>query len=211
MGSKRHWTPTFLWNRVRVALYQRRNMDKPWLTADAIRLLGGGLLRADDVGLEWGSGRSTAWFAQRLKHLTSIEADAGWHQRVNAMLAQRGISNVDYRLCPVPDEEERESEYTRAADAFPDQSLGFVLIDGAARGTCALHALPKIQPAGILAIDNINWFLDYPTRSPQSRFGRGPRSEIWSRFEDATRGWRRIMTSTGVTDTAIWIKPGQDH
>jgi predicted O-methyltransferase YrrM len=207
MGSKNHWTPRYLLDRVRVSLYQRRNMDKPWLTDQAITLLGGGLLRRQDVGLEWGSGRSTMWFAQRLKHLTSIEADEKWYQRVKSMLAEKNISNVDYRLSPVPDEEERESDYTRAADEFNDQSLGFVLVDGAARGTCALHALPKIAPGGLLAIDNINWYLDYPTRTPMSRTGKGPRDDVWAAFEKATADWRRILTTTGVTDTAIWVKP----
>ena len=207
MGFRRHWTPRYLFDRLRVGLYQRRNMDKPWLTRQAIELLSTMLLPSD-LAVDWGSGRSTCWIARRVKHLTSVEADANWHARVREMLAEQKIGNVDYRHCPVPDEEERESEYTRVCESFADQSLGFALVDGAARATCALNVLPKIQSGGLLAIDNINWYLDYPTRSPHSRDGGGPRDSIWAEFEKRVAGWRRIITSTGVTDTAIWIRPG---
>jgi putative heme iron utilization protein len=44
----------------------------PWLTKEAILLLER-LLRPDDIGLEFGSGRSTIWFAERVEKLISIE------------------------------------------------------------------------------------------------------------------------------------------
>jgi hypothetical protein len=74
---KRHWTPRYVFNRLNVIVYQRMHAGHPWLTAQAISLLDG-LLRPIDVGLEWGSGRSTAWFGQRISALTSIEHDALW-------------------------------------------------------------------------------------------------------------------------------------
>jgi len=181
-------------------------MDKPWLTPRAVELLDG-LLRREDNAIEWGSGRSTCWLAARVGKLISVEADGQWFDRVKLMLAERNIRNVDYRHCPVPDEEERESDYTRVSDELPDRSLGFALVDGAARGTCACNVLPKLQSGAVMVIDNINWYLDYPTRSPGSRTGKGPRDATWARFISETAGWRRIMTSSGVSDTGIWIKP----
>src|SRR2546421_12637639 len=117
MGFRPHWTPRYLFDRLRVELYERRNIDKPWLTPQAIDLLSTMLLPSD-VALEWGSGRSTCWIARRVKHLTSVEADGNWAARVREMLAEQNIANVDYRHCPVADEEERASEYTRVSESF---------------------------------------------------------------------------------------------
>ena len=61
-----HWTPRYVVNRVAWFVYERRNMDKPWLTPRAVELLSE-LILPTDTGIEWGSGRSTAWFAKRLK------------------------------------------------------------------------------------------------------------------------------------------------
>ena len=45
--------------------------------------------------LEWGSGGSTVWFADRLPdaaQLTSVEHDRQWHEKLSAAIGQR--SNV---------------------------------------------------------------------------------------------------------------------
>jgi hypothetical protein len=44
--------------------------DVPWLTRQAVEILED-WLKPGYVGLEWGSGRSTLWFARRVSHLTS--------------------------------------------------------------------------------------------------------------------------------------------
>src|SRR5947209_7779421 len=100
MGSLAHLTPRYIINRARVWVHERRHPELPWLTATAVALLDT-LLRPDDVGIEWGSGRSTVWFARRLKHLTSIESDTAWYARVKAQLAEKNIQNVTYKLLPV--------------------------------------------------------------------------------------------------------------
>src|SRR5919108_1783395 len=74
-------------------LYILRHPDHPWLDPAAIRYLEGALDRSM-IGLEWGSGRSTRWFASRLKHLTSVEHDSSWHERVRDALTRHGVSNV---------------------------------------------------------------------------------------------------------------------
>ena len=62
--ARSHWTPRYLVNRTRQMLYERSHHDDPWLTPAAIRLLTG-LLCPADLGAEFGSGRSTLWFAAR--------------------------------------------------------------------------------------------------------------------------------------------------
>ena len=78
-------------------LYQRRHPDHPWLTKSANSILSS-YLKDSDIGLEFGSGRSTLWFAQRVSALTSVEHDPLWYSKVSEMLKGNGISNVTQLL-----------------------------------------------------------------------------------------------------------------
>ena len=202
-----HWTPRYIFNRARNWAYEKRNMDKPWITSEANSLLST-LLLPTDRGVEWGSGRSTKWFAGKIRHLTSIEDNADWHAIVTKQLADAGTQNVDYFYRPIDRATNpADSEYVRACAAFTDESLGFALVDGELRDQCALTVLAKISPGGLLVIDNAHWFLDHATHSPASRYGKGPLNETWAAVQSQLRGWRMIWTSNGVSDTAIWVKP----
>jgi predicted O-methyltransferase YrrM len=189
-------------------IYERQNMDKPWLTPRAIELLSEMLL-PNDTGIEWGSGRSTAWFARRLKHLISIEDNREWYDIVSKRLAEQKLTNVTYHLAPSPAEDQsaRQSEYVTLCSSIADHSLGFALVDGLAREYCAEAVIPKIAPGGLLVIDNANWFFDHPTHSPGSRVGQGPRDERWAAVARTLSNWRMIWTTQGVSDTSIWIRP----
>src|SRR5260221_11486756 len=129
--SMGHRTPRYVRNRTRQMLYEHGHPNDPWLTPEAIRLLRS-LLRTSDRGMEFGSGRSTVWFAERVGHLTSVQHDITWHTRVGKLLSDRGLSNVDYVLAPrdQPDERGDLSAYTRTALRFAEASIDFALIDG---------------------------------------------------------------------------------
>ena len=145
-----HITPRYVIDRLRVMLDERINPSHPWITAHAVSLLDQ-LIKPTDVGVEFGSGRSTAWFVKRLTHLTSIEHDYQWYQSVEQDLLSSGLSkNVD--LLYFAD----ENDYAQQARKFADHSIDFVLVDGASRDKCALWMLPKIKSGGILVIDNSN-------------------------------------------------------
>lgn len=206
-----HWTPRYIRDRVRQALYQRAHPDAPWLTPEAIRLLGS-MVRPTDVGAEFGSGRSTLWLAQRCAHLTSVEHDETWHAKVSGALADRGMTHVDYQRHPYdePDVTGDRSAYARVAQNLADESLDFALVDGVYRDHVALFLLPKIRPGGLLIIDNVNWFLPSATLSPASVLPSGaPVTATWAEVGATLAQWRRIWTSCGITDTAIFVKaPG---
>jgi hypothetical protein len=212
MRSFAHLTPRYVLDRAAWAIHQRRHPEEPWLTPRAVRLLDS-LLLPSDRGIEWGSGRSTRWFARRLRHLISVEHVKVWFETVNGQLASEGIANVDYRLIP-PDEGPTaatggpRSPYVRVVDEVEDGSLQFALVDGYAREFCANAVLDKLACGGLLVVDNANWFLDHETKSPASRTGMGHLNKDWIDFAQRVRNWRHIWTSSGVTDTALWIKPG---
>ena len=196
-----HWTPRYALNRSLEFLYRRRNPGMPWLTPDANRLLETHLSEKHR-GLEFGSGRSTVWFAQRVGALTSVEHDAVWHAWVAKELREQKLGNVEYLY------REDGPGYVKVADSIPRESLDFVLVDGVQRDACALAALDKLRPGGVLIVDNANWNLPQRTYSPASRRPEdGPATEGWARFLSAVGGWRRVWTSNGVTDTALYFKP----
>jgi hypothetical protein len=203
-------------DRVRLAVHQRLHPDAPWLTAEATEALDR-WLRPEHVGIEWGSGRSTAWFAQRVGRLVSVEHDAGWHATVAAQLVANGITNVDYRLAPCEPEriETPEwiaamfaSDYVRAVDVFGPRTVDFALVDGMYRSACALAVIPKLRSGALLIVDNVNWFLPSSSRAPSSRGESDtPLSPTWAEFQSAVAGWKRQWTENGVADTAIWVAP----
>lgn len=207
MRSFRHWNPRYIWNRIALMAEERQHPDAPWLTRPMIDILET-WLRPNDVGLEFGSGRSTIWFAQRIKHLTSVENDPGWYAKVKVSLQGTGggslADRVDYHLC------EGESDYIHIAKNMKINSLDFCLIDGTARDHCALASLDKLKPGGILVIDNIDRYIpkEKPSFAPNSRrHEEGYASEVWQVVGEQLKNWRSIWTSNGVTDTALWVRP----
>ena len=100
-----------------------------------------------------------------------------------------------------------DSQYVKVLDEFDDNSIDIILVDGEYRGHCALRALKKLRNGGILVVDNVNWFLPSTSKSPNARnLEQGPRDMAWRDFEERTKDWRRLWTSSGVTDTAFFFK-----
>ena len=183
--------------------------NQPWLTQTANEILNT-YLKKSDIGLEFGSGRSTLWFAKRVAKLTSVEHNEIWVANVRAMLYKAGIENVDYRFLPkVADEgEASDAEYVRIIGEFDDNSLDFCLVDGVYREFCALKVVEKIRPGGVLVIDDIHRYLPSISHSPNSRsLADGALGPVWKEVEKLISDWRRIWTSSGVSDTAFFFKP----
>lgn len=207
MRSFAHWTPRYVVNRMSTLLYERRCPDHPWLTRDANQFLSS-YLRKGDVGLEFGSGRSTIWIAHRVSRLHSVETDGQWFLRVGSMIEEAGLSNVTYELISGNDEHALASAYEVVISRAANSSLDFCLVDGDCRGVCALLLLEKIRPGGILIIDNVERYLPSNSVSPAARSSvSGPADDVWARVETGLRSWRKYWTSNGVSDTAIFFKP----
>lgn len=206
--SFRHWTPRYAVDRVRWEIYERRHQDEPWLGPEANTYLST-LLMPTDIGLEWGSGRSTAWLARRISHLTSMEDVPHWHRQVSLQLQSDDVKNVAYHLAERPPEDDGawSSEYVGIAAKFADRSLGFALVDGSAREYCAASVIPKIAPGGILVLDDTNGYFDYASRAVASRAGLGPKNSIWAEVANTLADWRMLRTSSALKDTAIYVRP----
>ena len=182
--------------------YEKQHPDHPWLAQTAIIVLSS-WLKPTDVGFEWGAGRSTIWLARKVHHLTSVEHDMKWYQVVKEELEKARITNVNLVLCKI--DGGKESEYVRAMDSYPPNSLDFVLIDGRLRHHCLDTAIDKLRPGGLVILDNANRYFPSDSRSPGS-VRVYPRKE-WQDSADRLGKWRLIWTSNGVSDTVLWIKP----
>ena len=102
--------------------------------------------------------------------------------------------------------------------ARPDGAPIYVIMDNlSANKTPAIRTwaskhkvrllLPKIRLGGMLIIDNVNRYQPSLTMSPASpRPPAAPATAGWEQAAAALAGWRRIWTSSGVWDTAIFVK-----
>ena len=162
----------------------------PWLTKEAINFLEQVIkCRPDLKILEFGSGGSTIWFAQRTQFLVSIEHNPQWYEKVKKEVLELGFKLVDLRLI--------EHDYYNVCDEFPDQYFDFILVDGRHRKKCISKGIRILKSGGILMLDDAQraWY--------QS-------------INNLLIGWESHKTqeedsnpnsNTGITQTNWWIKP----
>ena len=207
LRPKSFWTPRYIRDRLILDHDQKRHPDDPWWPREAIRRLDE-LLRPSDTCLEWGSGRSTVWLSARTRSVHSIEHDPEWFGHVRRQLAGQGLDGGAVRLLSSASATDgEESEYVRVVDEFADGELDVFIVDGEHRGKCALAAVAKLAPGGLLLLDDAHCFLDHPTRAPHARAGQGHADRDWYDFSALVADWRCVWSTDGVTDTAIWVKP----
>lgn len=205
----RHLSLRYIVARLREIAYQRRSKNLPWLTEEANNFLENYLL-ASDTGLEFGSGRSTLWFAKRVKHMVSLEHDCSWHKTVLEKLSQERLTNVDYRYLDADENDwlQMTEAIKKITSEFHAECFDFVLVDGVCRDSCTKESIRLLRPGGVLIIDNVNRHLPSKSFSPNSRsYEMGPDGFIWTDVLNAIKYWRHYWTSSGVTDTAIYFKP----
>ncbi len=199
MKLYKHYSFKYIIDRSKTIFQGFLNPGLPWLTNDSIEIISK-LLLGDDVGLEIGSGRSTKWFAKRSKFLTSLENDDLWFKKVKLELEKLKIDNkVNYKFLPDFD------AFEDYVDDLPNESLDFCLLDGGNRGKLANKIVPKLRSNSFLIIDNVNWYLPSDSISPGSiRYGEEIDKD-WEAFSEIVFSKRKIWTSNGVSDTAIYF------
>ena len=194
--------------KVNYRLFKLFNPERPWTSQAAIRTFEK-VLTKEMIGFEYGSGNSTLFFAKQLKHITSVEHNAGWFEIVKNKLEQRNQNNIDYRFIPpvIPGAEQTYSFYTdyhltgkdfqirkeyhdyfSFVKGYPNEHFDFIMVDGRARVECCLNAIPKLKSGGIFVLDN----------SDRDRY-----KPVFTVLKD----WKMLNTTTGLFDTTFWFKP----
>lgn len=207
--NKSHITTRYIAARCVEKLYRLINPKKPWLSPAVNRILTN-KVNSTWVGFEYGSGRSTIWFAKRIRSLVSVEHNPKWYALVKDELEKECLSNVDLVLCEREEDKEPEgadSKYVSVINQFSNGSFDFILVDGVYRAECCASALPKLKPDGMLIIDDIHRYLPSESHSPFARkISQGPISKRWLDFLDMTKKWNRVWTSNSVSDTVIYFR-----
>lgn len=147
LGELRH----FGWQDTLASDSWSHDKAPPHLTYGAISFLDR-VVNLDSQVLEWGSGTSTAFFCERAAHVTSIEHDRGWSERLPR------LENHTLKLARV---NSANSYRGSAENPYSQLALGLgqfdiILIDGLARIDCAYLADQLLAPHGLVVLDDLH-------------------------------------------------------
>lgn len=147
----------------------------PWLCFSAIDHISK-VIRPDMKIFEYGSGGSTLFWASRVRQVVSVEHDEQWQSQMEQEFAKQNAVNVTYVLASAEKDEfyqdkspgdprayisgdpdyigKKFETYVKHIDKYPNRYFDFVIVDGRARPSCVLHALPKVALNGFVVVDN---------------------------------------------------------
>lgn len=142
--------------------YIMGTIEQPWIVKEAIEFLLN-LINENMIGLEFGSGSSTFWFAKNIKKIISIENDEKWFIYMKELINDNKIENIELILkkckmndfSKIKDDIEITSEYIDYSNVIlENRDVDFIFIDGVARSLCILNAIEILKPGNLLIIDN---------------------------------------------------------
>ncbi|HCC80514.1 MULTISPECIES: SAM-dependent methyltransferase [Methylophaga] len=118
----------------------KKGQEIPWYTYPAYEYLNSLDFKDLDI-LEFGSGASSTWWAERAKSVTSIEHNKEWYEIVK----QRQTNNLKIIFA------ETEEKYISAGNF---EKYDVVVIDGQYRHACAKNLKNIIKGEGLIILDN---------------------------------------------------------
>ena len=196
----------YISSRLLQIVYQKLKPDAPWLVRRALPAIEAALT-PDAVGIEWGSGRSSAWFAKRVTHLTSVEDDPVWYENVRAALLRKGLLKRVYLLFV---SHEDGLAYVNVTNRFQPESLDFALVDGSReRGACTQAVIPLLKKGGLLIIDNAERYIPHSSCLHLKQYMSAGElgSDLWPRLWELLMSWENKWFNDGVSATALFTKP----
>ena len=133
--------------------------QEPWITRGAIEFLHENLTVDMEV-LEYGTGSSTIWYAQRTKSIIAIEHDLEWVENVRSVIPAHLKSKAE--VIHIANAETGKflggdgKYYDKYVNYVKDTKslFDFIAIDGRSRNECIAHSISKIKKKGFLLIDN---------------------------------------------------------
>lgn len=194
--------------KARSRRFQRRAVDLPWITPDAIDLLDGLLLPTDE-GIEFGAGSSTLWLARKCAQVRSVDGFRHWYEPLAARIERADLRNVSLILA---DDETlgyesaaHRAAYVLAHSDLEPESQDWVFVDGEYRDQTFMRGMNLLKPGGLIVLDNAEAFI--PTARRTGWKVNAPATPMWSEILGRVSNWRRIWTTDGISDTVIWLKP----
>ncbi|PID53554.1 MAG: SAM-dependent methyltransferase [Micrococcales bacterium] len=180
----------------------------PWWTYPAIEVIEAFLAgRKDARVLEFGSGASTLWLAQRCAELHSVEHHADFAETVRGLLEQRpeAAERTTLHVVPAPPSDNPRlpsrkpiahgldfADYVRVIDQAGGQ-FDLVVVDGRVREACLHASLDHVTDGGRILMDD----------SQRKRYREAMAQTGW-----AIRTYRGLSPATPfVRDTSVLSRP----
>jgi len=144
----------FSWTSWNKYFFELRHPNDPWFAIGASKFINS-IIDENHEGFEWGSGRSTLWFAERVRYLKSVEHNQKWYQFVSTQLSDKKLhSKVDYVLCSFANEAVASAEEKSKYIGCLNKNYDFIIVDGCFRPESAIFAINKVKKGGYIIIDN---------------------------------------------------------
>ncbi len=118
---------------------------EPWIPYGATKVLSE-LAQPEWSVLEFGSGMSTLWWATRVAHVRSVEADPEWYAKISSCIRERGLGNVQLEL--------RAGESYWDLNQIDDRSIDLLVVDGHARDRIVTEADRVTKRPGWVYLDD---------------------------------------------------------
>lgn len=116
----------------------------PWITYPAIEFLKKRIHRDMSV-FEYGCGKSTLWWASRIKDVISVENDEEWYRKMAPLMP----GNATLYMIKL----EYGGDYSKKILEYENQ-FDIIVIDGRDRVNCAINSLRALKPEGVILWDN---------------------------------------------------------
>ena len=179
-------------SRLKLKIHETLNPKSPWLVQNAVIFMDH-YLRPEDRVLEFGAGRSTAWFLHKECRVTSIETNENWFEHVR----QTNRSFID----------SGSLDLRRTYEIDPDIELfDCILIDGGDREEAAKIAFRVVKPGGIIVFDNIERYMPTKIRDTPSHVLLKRETMGFQKLHEDYKKLRNIVFSNGITQTAVFFK-----
>jgi len=117
----------------------------PWFTYPAIEYLSQ-LEVGDKTVFEFGSGNSSVFWSRRAARVVSVEHDRAWHGRMRERLP----AGHELHLIENP------AAYAAVLSGQPEY-FDVIVVDGIERRACCHAAVARLQPGGLVVLDNADW------------------------------------------------------
>ncbi len=115
----------------------------PWWPTRVIPLVET-FLKRDMDAIEFGSGSSSIWIAQRVRSLLSVDDNPAWARTTAGRLAANGLANATVKLAS------GEDYWSVGAG----RQFDFAVVDGSWRWKCIEDVLPRMRSGGLVYFDN---------------------------------------------------------
>lgn len=136
---------------------------EPWMHKTIIELLDT-LVTEDMSILEFGSGRSTLFLAQRCRNIVSVEHCKEWFDNISRTLKELELSDrvtyilkdIDYVSKPPIDDRlyDCDSLEELLGETLSSKKYDIIIVDGIHRVNCAKHSFPNLKKGGMFILDD---------------------------------------------------------